>query len=742
MSAINKLRLAAVRMILGANPAVTKGFSLSDPGEIFGATTGGVLPTREPPQDRLMKLGTNWVYKAIKKNALMHSSAVLRLYRTTGKEKKDWQELEDHPLLDLLNSPGPRVTRFEIFELWSMQDDLCGNVYWLLDGMDSETSEPTGIKCLNPGKMKPVINGGELVRYEYREEGSSTVTKYEIYQILHFRNPAPAGGFLGKGPAGAAIDSIDGDNWAREWMRRFFEQGASPGLLLASNSTEETVIKTLRESFEERFSGVNKAHKPGVLPNGVTVAYEGKGGRDMEFSELRKQMRDEIVSAFGVPITLLGLGAGENLNRATAEAVKAAYIESTVFPRLVRHAIFMNELLVPLFGDDLVLEFDNPTPTDISSKMAGAESALARQPWKTVNEVRAEEGLPSIGEAGDYVMGSSLLVPVGKPDQTTITPGKRVAKIMSQQTGYKTRFAKNAERRREQVSDLASKIFEQVKQYNKTKSDKLPEDWAPMQEALVKRVIPHEKDMEKAMQKYAAGMTERAIAGLEGATKALKRKGTKVAKKGDLEDFAKNPLTAEDEVAAIIKILGPIYQDILNEEGVKAADLVGAAFDATDKRTQEALDKAINLMAQTYTEDTLTLLSEKLQEGLDNGDPLPDLKKKVQEVGEFSESVRAKRVANTEAFRTANFASKEAWKQSGVVKSIKWYTAADEKVCEFCGPMDGTVVDIEENFFEVGDEVTGSDGGSLPINYAPVEAGTLHPNCRCVTRPEDISASE
>ncbi len=733
MSVINKLRVAAVRAILGTTQ---KGFSLSDPGEIFGQSQGGILPTREPSQDRLMKLGTNWVYKAIKKNALMHSSATLRLYRTTGKEKKDWQEIEDHPLLDVLNSPSPRVTRFELFELWSMQDDLCGNVYWLLDGMTSETSEPTGIKCLNPGRMKPIVKNNELIRYEYRDEQNAYVTKYEIYQILHFRNPAPAGGFLGKGPAGAAIDSIDGDNWAREWMRRFFEQGASPGMLFESGSNEDSVIKGLRESFEERFMGANKAHKIGVLPNGVKVAYEGKGGRDMEFAELRHQMRDEIVSAFGVPITLLGLGAGENLNRATAEAVKAAYIESTVFPRLTRFAIFLNELLVPLFGEDLVLAFDNPAPADMDSKMAGAESALARQPWKTINEVRAEEGMAPI-ENGDNVMGSSLLVPVGRPIESA-NPSKNVKKSI---VPYKTRFAKNAERRREQGEILASKIFEHVKQYKKDSTKELPEDWTPIWEAIVKRVVPHENDMLKAMQKYAAGMTERAINGLEDATKRAKRLRGSVVK-GDLEDFVNTPLMADDEVALIIKLLGPIYQDILEQEGVKAADLVGAAFDANDKRVREALDKAINLMAKSYTDETLTLLRDKLQEGIDNGDPLPDLKKRVQEVGDFSEAVRAKRVANTEAFRTANFAAKEAWVQSGVVKSIKWYTATDEKVCEFCGPLEGTVVGIDENFFELGDSVEGRDGGVLPINYAPVEAGALHPNCRCVTRPEDISSAD
>ena len=95
-------------------------------------------------------------------------------------------------------------------------------------------------------------------------------------------------------------------------------------------------------------------------------------------------------------------------------------------------------------------------------------------------------------------------------------------------------------------------------------------------------------------------------------------------------------------------------------------------------------------------------------------------------------------VAKTEAFRTANFATKEAWKQSGVVKSIKWYTAEDEKVCEFCGIMDGKIVGIDENFLDKGASLTGSEGGEMEMNYAAIEGGSLHPDCRCSIAPEKI----
>ena len=67
-------------------------------------------------------------------------------------------------------------------------------------------------------------------------------------------------------------------------------------------------------------------------------------------------------------------------------------------------------------------------------------------------------------------------------------------------------------------------------------------------------------------------------------------------------------------------------------------------------------------------------------------------------------------------------ANREAWEQSGVVKSLKWYTAEDERVCARCQDLDGTEVGIEDKVFQD----SYSDGSAPP----------LHPDCRCYIRPE------
>jgi hypothetical protein len=73
------------------------------------------------------------------------------------------------------------------------------------------------------------------------------------------------------------------------------------------------------------------------------------------------------------------------------------------------------------------------------------------------------------------------------------------------------------------------------------------------------------------------------------------------------------------------------------------------------------------------------------------------------------------------------------------VADVKWYTAEDEMVCEFCGPMNGKTVAIDEGFFDKNETIEGSDGATMTTDYAAVENPPLHPNCRCYIRPENIS---
>ena len=67
-------------------------------------------------------------------------------------------------------------------------------------------------------------------------------------------------------------------------------------------------------------------------------------------------------------------------------------------------------------------------------------------------------------------------------------------------------------------------------------------------------------------------------------------------------------------------------------------------------------------------------------------------------------------------------------------------------MCHFCGPMNGTVIDLRDNYFNKGDvqieEGTNrkGDNASFTYNhsYDDVSGPPLHPRCRCTLLPVRI----
>jgi len=718
MSIFANIRAAARALIggktearLGLTPIIGS-FGYRGPGDVSASV--------------LMRQASGWVYACVRRIATSIGSMEIELYRKTGKERTEWEQLDEHPLLDLLNRPNAQMQRAEFLEILSMHEDLTGNAYIYLEGVQDENGMPTAMYPLRPDFVTPIAGALPEIITGYQYDNGQIKKTFATHEIIQLRIPSPANPYQGLGPTAAAIDAIEADAASRQWNRSIF-MGANPGLMFKTTGITPEAIKTLRESFEDRHVGAGKQHRVALLPEGVEVATGTSQPKDMEFSETRTMSRDELFAMYGVPGVVLGLGLGESMNRASAETLEYVFNKHTIKPKTARFIRTFNAFLVPRFGDDLVLDYVDPVPENIETRLNEARSALSNQPYKSVNEVRGQFGLAPI-ENGDAVMGSSLQVEVGKPETKAITsPAVSIKKKGLTANHVKTESAKRKAAKEHGIDKIADTVHASLKAMRKKEiEDAIAGDWAPKWEAMVKRMSSEEKDFGETMKKYAAGMGERATASLNEGQKAV-----------DIEDL----LDDEDEVSTIIKLTSPIYQSILAKEGKAAAELIGEAFDENDERVQKSLAKGIQLMAKEYQKETTALLQEKLQAGLDAGEGISDLTARIQEVAEFSEKTRAERVAKTETFRTANFATREAWQQSGVVSEVKWYTAEDEMVCEFCGPMQDTVVGIDEGFFGKNDEIVGADGGVINTDYAAVENPPLHPNCRCYLRPETISVS-
>lgn len=721
--------------------------NVSEKSETLGDNLAIYKPTGAKRVDAAKAMGsfTGWTYAAVNAIAREASNIQFRLYQVKG---DDHIEQDDHPLLTLLDGVNEHMTGPELKYTTLAHLELTGNFYWLLDGVKSDRDQPRAIYPLNPGSMRVKLDKSSfpyrLSHYEFTIDGK--IYRFEPYQILHGKYPDPNDPFVGVGFVQSIPVWIDTDNYSWEWNRKYFLNGASIGLYIATQTNIEGQIDRIRQGFKDAYSGVENAHKIPALPKGVDLKNAGVSLRDMDFSKLSDATRDRILAAAGVSKTILGT-AESDTNRATAETADYVFSKRTMKPKMLLVLSYLNEFLVPRYGDDLYLTFIDPTPEDKEFRTQEMTAAAGNMPLMTQNEARKTYlGLGPV-EGGDQLLKPAALEPVGQTDEVEgedVAP--QLAKAKAQLARAKTidgweanpirirTGGKTANSGAAQMRQALTKAFEKaldqepafkVKGITELSHAEYMEHW----KRFADRTEQAESDLQKIFRGINAKQKEEVLANLPDATGVTKDLG-------ELFD-------AKEWMGITVDLVTPVLMTLTKDEATAALTMIGAGQQdiLADETTQEALERGIAKMARSYNETTLSQLTEKLSEKLTQpgGTNLTELTETVDGVYSFADERRAGLIAKTEAFRSANWANKEAWQQSGVVKTVKWYTSEDADVCQYCAAQDGKEIPIEQNFYDAGEAISGTKGGVMIADYGDIGAPPLHPDCRCYLRPENIS---
>ena len=673
-----------------------------------------------------MRTYRGWTYAAVRAIAEEIARARFRLYQIS--RAGETEEVTEHELLDLLEAVNPIQSGYELRFKTAAHLELTGDSYWYLEGVKDDTTQPRAIYILRPDKTKiikrpiPELVGGYIFR-----EGATERT-FGTHEVIHLSYPDPTDEWNGKGTVDAIKKWIEADENATDVNLKYFENGARlAGILKTQKNLTDTQMKVIKRDFMDIYGGANNQYQVAVLPNDMEYTEQSATPKDMDFATMQQVMRDKILAGFRVPKTILGASESET-NRATAETANYVFAARTILPKLELIAQQLNERLVPRYGDNLWLTFDNPVPEDRAAKMEEVKAILALQPSASVNEVRRNYlDLPPITN-GDSVMTNFSQIPLGKPEAS------KAMRRITEEKRRKTSATRTADKRRDITEDITQKIAEALHKNKKeiTKAIRTArkdisavteEQWDAIHKNFVARVTKYEQELTKIIRQVNSDQKKEIMGKLPTITGKAKRKEV---------------TNTREWIDLLVSLTTPLMTRLYDDEGTEALKLLGAApFELTEE-IKKAIEWNVGRMSTSYEETTLNAIEQIIKDGMKEGLHYSEIGDKISSLYEISDDARAQTVARTEVFRSANEANKEAWKQTGTVRTIRWYTAADERVCEYCEPMNGKVIDIEETYFDIGDTIPGSNGGAMKVDYAPVEAGALHPNCRCFTRPDTI----
>lgn len=262
------------------------------------------------------------------------------------------EEVVGHPLTKLLRRPNPFYSGLVMWTATLIDWFLTGNAYWIkirdrsgllleLWWVPSYMVEPKW------PKDKPEIF---LTHYEYKPNPIRDPIKYELMDIIHFRQGVdPENPRKGLSPIGALFRLVFTDEQAIAYQSVVLANGGAPGMVIAPvPGSKISDPERIKSEFESRVSGDNRG-RPLVMSSPVTVTPAGYSPAEMNLDRLNKMPETRVAALFGSPAVVVGLSAG--LEHSTynnmGEAREHLY-EGKVIPT---HNFFKEELWAQLLPE-------------------------------------------------------------------------------------------------------------------------------------------------------------------------------------------------------------------------------------------------------------------------------------------------------------------------------------------------------------------------------------------------------
>ena len=376
----------------------------------------------------------NYKYQDLAKEGYLKNAIVYRCVNEISKGaaavpfmiKAGDQILDQHPVIDLLNRPNPLQSYSEFFSSLYGYLLLSGNSYVLKVG--SDRGAPTELHQLRPDRIQ-IKGGGNPIpeKYNYIMNGR-VAASYEVDQengfseLKHIKLWNPLDDYYGCSPLAAAASEVDQHNMSSKHNVNLLNNGARPsGAVIfkprddagmAINLSEQQRAQLLTD-LNNRFSGAGNAGRPLLLEGDFDWKEMGLSPKDMDFLNLKHLSATEIAMCFGVPSQLVGVPDAQTYAN-VAEARLALY-EETIIPYLRKIESDLNEWLIPMFGENLAMEFDIdaiPALSERRKKIYENVTSAVREGIMTRNEARERIGLEPV-EGGDGLYIAANLFPLG-----------------------------------------------------------------------------------------------------------------------------------------------------------------------------------------------------------------------------------------------------------------------------------------------------------------------------------------
>jgi phage portal protein BeeE len=250
--------------------------------------------------------------------------------------------------LALLEHPWPNATTGELLARMEWHAGLAGNAFVAYRGKRLRVLRPDWTAILYGSDLEPDNPGhaldGVLLGYLYVNGGFANGWGYEPQLLVpadcaHWSPiPDPENAGVGMSWLTPAVRDIQGDRMASEYKIRFWEQGATPNLVIKGLvAPDREKFDALVDMLEERHAGAANAFRTLYLTAGADATVIGSNLQEMDMKAITGSGETRISVLSRVPASLLGISeglAGSTLNAGNFSSARRSFADTWVYPTL------------------------------------------------------------------------------------------------------------------------------------------------------------------------------------------------------------------------------------------------------------------------------------------------------------------------------------------------------------------------------------------------------------------------
>lgn len=260
--------------------------------------------------------------------------------------------------------------------------------------------EPVALYTLDATTMTVIADQhGEVSGYIQDVDGVRTA-RFDADQVIHISLDAPRGGLYGVSPAQKCLLPVTAWLFTMATLKECFRRGDPPRLHVDLAHFQDADVQRWREQYRVFNLGPKAVGEPVLTTGGggVQVLDQRKVS---DYLDTDRQLRDQIIAAFGVPPAKLGIIETGNLGGGTGEAQDKTFRVNTIIPvaNLILEKLNYHLLLMGFGIEDWHLEFQEIDYRD-SKVVEEIREMRLRSGAYTLNRWRAEIGEPPV-EGGD-----------------------------------------------------------------------------------------------------------------------------------------------------------------------------------------------------------------------------------------------------------------------------------------------------------------------------------------------------